>query len=544
MSCCCCSTPTTSCRTSTGSGASSLSLADDVVAADCLFGAWRRGDPAITRLCGLIGGTDPLAVELGFADRWAVHLGRWTGMPVVEEEDRGEALLVRIDPARPPPMGSNGFLVRRDAVLKTVYRPFVHSDVVGDLAELGWRFARVRDSIVHHYAPDLRAFTRKAFRRARRTAVGVPQQRRGFRPPVPRAMGLAISSWLLVGPSLRALRGFRTKPDPAWALYPIAYAITTAAYAVEMLRAVLLRGHMRVPRSRLGRGDEPRLRDYRGLVSVVMPAYNESGLLAGHLAETVSALERIGCRYELIIVDDGSDDDTRAIARDAAGANRYVTVVGLDRNSGKGIALIHGANVVRGDLVLFVDADLEVHPRQLSILYETLIRERADVVIGSKLHPRARIEYPSGRRVLSIGYYILVRLLFGLPVRDTQTGLKLYKREVLDRVVPRLVVKRYAHDLEVLVNAHRLGYRIAEAPVVVTRERGYPRIGPTDVREVAQDTLAIWYRTYVLHYYDRHATDPAGAPRADAMKAIKDTTVVREPEPSADETPPVTRERV
>ena len=275
-----------------------------------------------------------------------------------------------------------------------------------------------------------------------------------------------------------------------------------------------------------------------------MPAYNESGLLAGHLAEAVSALERIGCRYELIIVDDGSDDDTRAIAHDAAGANRHVTVVGLDRNSGKGIALIHGANVVRGDLVLFVDADLEVHPRQLSILYETLVRERADVVIGSKLHPRARIEYPSGRRVLSIGYYVLVRLLFGLPVRDTQTGLKLYKREVLDRVVPRLVVKRYAHDLEVLVNAHRLGYRIAEAPVVVTRERGYPRIGPTDVREVAQDTLAIWYRTYVLHYYDRHATDPSRGPPADAMKAIKDATVVREPEPSADETPPVTRERV
>ena len=188
-----------------------LSLADDVAAADCLFGAWRRSDPPITRLCGLIGGTDPLAVELGFADRWAVHFGRWTGMPVLEEEDRGEALLVRVDPARPPPMGSNGFLVRRDAVLKTVYRPFVHSDVVGDLAELGWRFARVRDSIVHHYAPDLRAFTRKAFRRARRTAVGVPPQRRGFRPPVSRAIGLAISSWLLVGPSLRALRGFRTQ---------------------------------------------------------------------------------------------------------------------------------------------------------------------------------------------------------------------------------------------------------------------------------------------------------------------------------------------
>ncbi len=80
-------------------------------------------------------------------------------------------------------------------------------------------------------------------------------------------------------------------------------------------------------------------------------------------------------------------------------------------------------------------------------------------------------------------------------------------------MLPRLVVKRFAHDLEVLVNVHRLGYRIAEAPVVVTREREYPRIGGRDVRQIAQDTLAIWYRTYILHYYDRHV-EPLQSPPA------------------------------
>jgi len=230
------------------------------------------------------------------------------------------------------------------------------------------------------------------------------------------------------------------------------------------------------------------------------------------VTDTLEAMAQIGCRHELIIVDDGSGDDTRAIAKRAAASDHRVTVVGIDQNIGKGFALIHGARRAEGELVLCVDADLEVHPRQLSILYETLVRERADVVIGSKLHPRARIEYPVNRRILSAGYYLLVRLLFGLPVRDTQTGLKLYKREVLERVIPRLVVKRYAHDLEVLVNAHRLGYRIAEAPVVVTRKRGYPRIGSVDVRQVAQDTLAIWYRTYLLHYYDRHVEPLAPPP--------------------------------
>lgn len=124
-------------------------------------------------------------------------------------------------------------------------------------------------------------------------------------------------------------------------------------------------------------------------------------------------------------------------------------------------------------------------------------------MIGSKLHPRSSIEYPPARRVLSLGYYVLVRVLFRLPVRDTQTGLKLYRREVLLRVAPRLVVKRFAHDLEMLVNAHRLGFAIADAPVIVTRQRPYPRIGPRDILLVALDTAAIWYRSYVTRWYDR-----------------------------------------
>ena len=98
---------------------------------------------------------------------------------------------------------------------------------------------------------------------------------------------------------------------------------------------------------------------------------------------------------------------------------------------------------------------------------------------------------------------MLVRALFRLPVHDTQTGLKLYRREVLELVVPRLLVKRFAHDLEALVNAHRLGFRIVEVPVVVTQERPFPRVGLRDALLIAWDTAAIFYRTYVLRYYDR-----------------------------------------
>ena len=210
-----------------------------------------------------------------------------------------------------------------------------------------------------------------------------------------------------------------------------------------------------------------------------------------------------GTPYEILLVDDGSADGTIEAARDAAAGLEHVRLVRLDRNAGKGWALVRGAQLARGELVMFMDADLDVHPRQLAILHDALVEDRADVVIGSKLHRGSRIAYPVRRRILSLGYYVLVRALFRLPVHDTQTGLKLYRRDVLELVVPRLLVKRFAHDLEALVNAHRLGFRIVEVPVVVTQERPFPRVGIRDALLIAKDTAAIFYRTYVLRYYDR-----------------------------------------
>jgi len=242
---------------------------------------------------------------------------------------------------------------------------------------------------------------------------------------------------------------------------------------------------------------------YRGLVSVVIPAFNEAEGIRRCVTETWETMEALGCDYEVLLVDDGSLDGTLESARAAAAGLPQVRLIGYEENLGKGHALIRGAQEARGELVMFMDADLEVHPRQLSVLYSALRGARADVVIGSKLHKQSRVDYPLKRRVLSWGYYALVRSLFRLPVHDTQTGLKLYRREVLRRVGGRMLVKRYAADLEALVNAHRLGYKIVEAPVIVTRERDFPRVGAADSAGVFRDTLAIFYRTYLRRYYDR-----------------------------------------
>ena len=215
-----------------------VGIAPDAVSADCLFHAWRPSDPPVTRLCALIGGTDPLAIDLGWADRWAHHRGRWTGFDV-EVGEAGDVLLVRIDADRPPPMGSNGFLVEREPLAATQYRPFVHSDVVGDLAEAGYRFARVPQGVVHHYAPTVRLYARKAIRRARRTVSGEPPQRRGLSVGRRALAGRVLYAVTLAGPIRDAIRGNRVHPDRAWALLPLLYLITVGAYGIETVRGLI-----------------------------------------------------------------------------------------------------------------------------------------------------------------------------------------------------------------------------------------------------------------------------------------------------------------
>jgi O-antigen/teichoic acid export membrane protein len=243
--------------------------------------------------------------------------------------------------------------------------------------------------------------------------------------------------------------------------------------------------------------------DFEGKVTIAIPAYDEASRIGSTLRDTAACMEELGCPYEILVVDDGSRDATRRVAEQAARELSHVRVIGYERNAGKGHAIVQGARAAQGELVLFLDADLEVHPRQLQVLYRAMQEAHADVVIGSKVHSDSRVDYPRKRRIMSWGYYAIVRLFFGLPVRDTQTGLKLFRGEVLDRVVPRMLVKRFAFDLEALVIAHRLGFRIVEAPVVVTRERDLPKIGWTDAIHTGWDTAAVWYRTYLRRHYDR-----------------------------------------
>ncbi|MGA7355167.1 MAG: glycosyltransferase family 2 protein [Candidatus Cybelea sp.] len=240
------------------------------------------------------------------------------------------------------------------------------------------------------------------------------------------------------------------------------------------------------------------------MLSILMPAYNEATSIAENVCETVETMHALGMEFEIVVIDDGSMDGTHTAARNALLAwPDYVRIVRCYRNEGKGNALICGAHYSKGDYVAFLDADMDLHPEQLAGFFEVMNACDADAVIGSKFHPKSKVEYPRLRRMYSFLYYVLVRTLFGLPVRDTQTGIKLFKRSVLDRVLPRVLVKRFAFDLEVLANVHHFGYVIAEAPVEVNFKRVCSRLRLGAVWNVFVDTLAIFYRMRILRYYDR-----------------------------------------
>jgi glycosyltransferase involved in cell wall biosynthesis len=234
-------------------------------------------------------------------------------------------------------------------------------------------------------------------------------------------------------------------------------------------------------------------------LSVLMPAYNESDCLAANLRATLKELDTAPANsgvapFEIIVVDDGSTDGTAAVAEQVALMDARLRVVSYPGNIGKGGALRRGFECAQGRWVAFLDADLDLHPCLLFTMIGIQRQQCADAVIGSKQHPASRVNYSRLRRLYSLCYYALVRVLFDLPIRDTQTGIKLFRREVLAYAFPKMRVKRYAFDLELLVLAHQAGYLLAEAPVTVASRRLNQRIRVKDVMAMLMDTFSIWWR--------------------------------------------------
>ncbi|HEY8695878.1 MAG TPA: glycosyltransferase [Chloroflexota bacterium] len=237
------------------------------------------------------------------------------------------------------------------------------------------------------------------------------------------------------------------------------------------------------------------------LLSVIVPAYREGARIHDNLVRLLAELDTIGVAYEVIVISDGNTDDTTAEAERVP--SERLRVLAYPVNEGKGFAIMHGVRHAKGDLIAFIDADMEIDPSGIERCFAVQREGDWDVVVGSKRHPYSKVSYPRLRRLQSWIYQILIRLLFQLDVRDTQTGLKLFRGDLLRAVVPLLAVKRWAFDLELLVVARKLGFkRVVEIPITLAY-RFETTTSLAGAYYTLWDTAAIFYRLHFLRYYDR-----------------------------------------
>ena len=209
-------------------------------------------------------------------------------------------------------------------------------------------------------------------------------------------------------------------------------------------------------------------------ISAVIPAFNEEGSIEASVAGVCSALGRLAGRYEVIVVDDGSSDRTASIVEGLAAGNAAVRLIRHPENRGYGKALSDGFAAAAYSHVFFTDADLQFDMAELGGLLP--LAAGNDLVCGYRVQKK----YSFGRRVSSLCYNLLVRLVLRPGVRDVNCAFKLMKKEALAALNPRS--SGFFVSAELLARARRLGYKVAEAPVShFPRPSGESKVRPAHV---------------------------------------------------------------
>lgn len=243
------------------------------------------------------------------------------------------------------------------------------------------------------------------------------------------------------------------------------------------------------------------------LISIIVPVYKKEKTIAKDLRKIYQVLQKLRYPTELICVIDGKID--KSFERALKFSKKYsgIKVIGYENNKGKGYAVRFGMGHSKGEIVGFIDSGMDLNPNGLAMLLEHFEWYNADIIVGSKRHQVSKVKYPWQRKILSFGYQMLVYILFGLKVKDTQVGMKFFRRQVLEKVLPRLLVKKFAFDVEILAVANYLGFkRIFESPVdIKLRFGGTSTITSQkflqEVFAMLVDTLAVFYRVKILNYY-------------------------------------------
>lgn len=235
-------------------------------------------------------------------------------------------------------------------------------------------------------------------------------------------------------------------------------------------------------------------------ITIIVPVFNEGKNILSNLDLLISEVEPYFANYEIIVISDGSTDDTNLQLQ--SHNHPKLRIILLDKNRGKGHAIRQGFFEAKGDYIFFIDGGMELHPKEIKIFLGLMELYDAHIILGSKRHPQSQVYYPPTRKLLSLCYQFLVMLFFDLDITDTQVGMKLFKREVVETIRSELSIDRYGFDLEILALAKRKGFiRMLEAPIRLDYFGGGKRAFFQDLLHVVyvawlvfHDTLRVYWK--------------------------------------------------
>ena len=233
-------------------------------------------------------------------------------------------------------------------------------------------------------------------------------------------------------------------------------------------------------------------------LSLVIPVYNEEKNISKCLIKIKTLLDSILKNYEIIVVDDGSTDNTLHVLDKFKRLYDNIIVIHYAKNQGKGFAVKTGISNSHGNAIMFLDGDTDISPNLIKQYIKQL--ETCDLVIASKRHKKSKVTCSFNRKFLSRGFNLLVQICTGIRLKDTQSGLKIGNGDALRVIFQCMLVKRYAFDVELLCLATLLDMKIKEMPIEIKITEKFKL---KEISRMLKDVLAVGYRYRIIHWYDR-----------------------------------------
>ncbi len=229
--------------------------------------------------------------------------------------------------------------------------------------------------------------------------------------------------------------------------------------------------------------------------SIIIPAYNEEKIISSTINKVYLFLKKQKVPFELIITDDGSKDSTLKIAEDLSKKHKEIRIVSNKINQGRGAALNNAFKNSKGEVLVYIDADLAIDLNLFPRLMKAIKEQGADIAVGSKHLKESQVEYPKLRRIFSKCYAFLAYLLLRSKIKDYQCGFKAFKREKILQLLPYLKNKGWAWDTEVIIKAQWMGWKVIELPAKVINIYGRESKVKlfNDVKRMGLDLLNLYF---------------------------------------------------